>query len=129
MNKQESPPFQNPDTRDFWTAALQGRVVFQHCRSCRAVFAYPRPYCVKCFSDDVSLEESGNRGQIYARTVVHLPMKADAEVGYTVVLVQLDNGLRMLARHSGPNAEIGAPVLLSWDLTGATPRLLARGAD
>ena len=98
----------------------------QRCSACNACFAYPRPYCVKCFSDCVSLVDSEGRGAIYARTVVHMRTAPADQVPHTVVLVDLNEGVRLLARFDGMSPTIGQAVTLQWDLSADKPALLAR---
>ena len=122
----EPGPFQNPDTREYWALAREGRVMIQRCRACAAAWAYPRPYCMKCFSDDVALEECEGQARVYARTVVQLPMTDDGVAGHIVVLLDLHGGVRLPARFEGPLPDIGQPVRLGWDFTGDKPRLTAQ---
>lgn len=129
MNEKPKAPFDNPDTREFWDAVRSGRVMVQHCTDCGENFAYPRPFCVHCFSDNVSLIESSGHGQIYAKTVVHLPAQEGGETGYSVTLVDLPEGVRLLARLDGGEAQTGQAVTLRWDFSGDRPLLVASVPD
>ena len=118
--------FENPDTRSYWQAAQAGKLMVQKCAACKACFAYPRPYCIKCFSDDVSLVQSEGRGTIYARTVVRMLTAPADKTGQTIVLVDLNEGVRLLARFDGASPEMGQAVTLHWDLSADKAALVAR---
>ena len=85
------------------------------CAACDELFMPPRLYCPECGSDerrDVSLV---GRGTIRAWTVIHVgPTRYEQEVPYTVVLVELEEGPRVMGRlEPGETAEIGAKLDLS----------------
>lgn len=78
-----------------------GKLGFQRCRDCgRAVF-YPRVLCPHCGSGALEWEESTGRGTVCATTAVH---RRDAEP-YNVILVDLDEGFRMMSRVEDVPAE------------------------
>lgn len=129
MSESKAVLFQNPDTREYWAAVQDGRLVFQKCSACGASYVYPRPYCVRCFSDDVRLVNSLGRGEIHAKTVVHIPAMEGGATGYPVVLVELAEGIRMLARYAGDRAVTGQPVHITWDRSGERPILIASPAE
>ena len=81
-----------------------GRLGFQRCEDCgRAVF-YPRVICPHCGSGALEWEVSAGRGTVYATTAIH---RRDAEP-YSVVLVDLDEGFRMMSRVEDiPAEEVG----------------------
>jgi hypothetical protein len=70
----------------------RGALVYQHCNACsRAVF-YLRPCCPACGSVDLQLCDSMGLGTLYSASLVY-----DKEHDYNLVLVDLDEGFRMMS--------------------------------
>lgn len=84
----------------FWDALAEGRLQLPHCRRCGRPFFFPRRWCPVCHSDELGWVESAGRGVIYAVSVVHVPFdgRPESEVPYAVVLVDLDDGVRIPGR-------------------------------
>lgn len=92
-------PQPTADTQLFWDGARQGRLLLQRCSACGRYQFYPRPYCVKCLSAELSWVSSPGQGSIYTYTIVHRPAHPafQARTPYAVVAVDLDEGVRMMA--------------------------------
>jgi uncharacterized OB-fold protein len=91
-----------------------GTVPYQRCGECRRPVFAPRVLCPLCGSTDLSWHESSGRGVVYSATTVH-SRNADP---YTVVLVDLDEGFRVMATLTGVEPDddgsaIGARVEVS----------------
>lgn len=100
-------PVCDADTLPFWNAARAHRLDIQRCLSCgRSVF-YPRAICPHCHGGQLEWITSGGTGTIYSYTVARRPAgQAFAElVPYVIVLVDLDDGVRMLSNLITPNTE------------------------
>lgn len=78
-----------------------GELGFQRCQGCGEAVFYPRVICPACGSDALVWETSGGRGTVYATTAIH---RRSGEP-YNVVLVDLDEGFRMMSRVEGIDAE------------------------
>lgn len=78
-----------------------GELGFQRCDGCGAAVFYPRVLCPGCGSDALRWQISSGRGVVYATTAV---FRRDAEP-YNVVLVDLEEGFRMMSRVEGIPAE------------------------
>ncbi len=78
-----------------------GELGFQRCESCGEAVFYPRVLCPVCGSDALSWETSSGRGTVYATTAVY---RRDARP-YNVVLVDLEEGFRMMSRVDGASPE------------------------
>ena len=92
-------PLVDSESEPFWTAARAGRLLIMHCRACDRPYFYPRRYCPRCWSDDTEWREASGRGTVYSYSVVHqnpAPPFRDW-TPYAVVLVDLDEGVRMMA--------------------------------
>jgi uncharacterized OB-fold protein len=108
-------PVPTEDSRSYWEAAAEGRLLLQRCQACGSTQFYPRAVCVRCLCDDLQWTESEGRGSIYSFSRVEMaPSEAfAADVPYVVALVRLDDGVQMLTRIVGcaPDAvEIGLRV-------------------
>ena len=86
------------DTRPYWDAAAEQRLLLRHCADCDATHFYPRPFCPRCWSGDVSWVEASGRATLYTWSVVHrndLPPFND-RVPYIAAVVDLQEGPRMM---------------------------------
>jgi hypothetical protein len=75
----------------------------------------PRLYCPECGSDDHRNVSLSGRGTIRTWTTIHVgPTRYEHEVPYTVVMVDLEEGARLMGRlAASEQAKIGANVDLS----------------
>ena len=91
-------PLVEAETRPFWDAAREGRLLIQHCDPCGEPYFYPRPFCPRCWSDRVRWVEASGRASLYTYSVVHWndlpPFKARAP--YVAAVVDLAEGPRMM---------------------------------
>jgi uncharacterized OB-fold protein len=76
-----------------------GELSFQRCSQLHAVFP-PRPVCPTCGSNHLTWTDSDGLGTIYSATTI-TPRGVDP---YTVVVVDLDDGFRMMSRLDGEDA-------------------------
>jgi len=113
MNMVDKPvPHPTPLSKPYWDAAAEGRLVLQRCASCGRIRHYPRLLCDHCYSDAVEWYTATGRGRIHSWTVAHHAFhKAFAkELPYTLVTVDLEEGVRALGRWTGGELVIGLPV-------------------
>ena len=87
----------------YWEAAAQGRLVLQCCSACGKLRHYPRLICDRCYSDAVSWTSASGHGTIHSWTVAHHAVHPAfaAELPYTLVTIDLDEGVRALGRWRG----------------------------
>jgi uncharacterized OB-fold protein len=71
-----------------------GIVAFQACLDCGQAIFHPRVLCTSCGSTRLEWRASAGRGAVYSATTVYL---RDVDP-YTVALVDLDEGVRVMAR-------------------------------
>jgi uncharacterized OB-fold protein len=107
-----------------------GTLGFQRCVGCGAAVFYPRVLCPVCGSADLTWETSSGRGLVYATTAVY---RRDGDP-YNVVLVDLEEGFRMMSRVDSVPAEevkVGARVVLRLEQTdeGSVPVFVPEGED
>jgi uncharacterized OB-fold protein len=112
-------PVPDGDTKPYWDAAKEHRLVLRQCQDCRQAIFYPRSLCPHCMSDRLTWIQASGKGTIYAYTVVHQAPAAFADsVPYVVALIDLAEGVRMMSNVVGvPPADvrIGAPVEVVFD--------------
>lgn len=101
------------ESKEFWDGIAAGELRLQRCESCgRAVF-YPRSLCPHCHSDRLVWTVATGEGTVYSYTVAHRGFgEFAAQAPYTVALVDLDEGVRMLTRIVGGPVAIGDRVRL-----------------
>src|SRR5579871_1533903 len=97
------PPAITEETRPFWDAAAEGRLVVEGCDDCGAEWFPPRGRCRTCRSERVHPVEIAGPGRIHSFTVNHQRWLPDLEVPYVLVLVEFDDhpGIRILGRLRG----------------------------
>ena len=84
-------PEANPETRPFWEAAADGRLLIGKCRSCGKPHYYPRASCPLCGSDATELVQASGRGAVYSYSVMRR-----VPVQYALAYVTLDEGVTMM---------------------------------
>ena len=106
---QYNKPVPVPDhvTAQFWDAAKHHKLLIQSCPDCGAQQSFPQSYCRNCLSEKITWSEASGRGKVYSYTVIHRPpsMKFQADVPYTVAIVELDEGVRMMSNIIGIDPE------------------------
>jgi uncharacterized OB-fold protein len=111
-------PLPDRDTAPFWTAQNEHELTFQRCMSCATVRYPVGPLCPQCRSFEFEWAVSSGRGAIYSYTVVRHQTHPAFPAPYTVALVEMEEGPRVIAQLRAPEGTpvaIGAPVHLEWD--------------
>jgi uncharacterized OB-fold protein len=91
-------PTPEADTIEFWEAAKEGRLLIRHCETCGAYSYYPRPFCPKCWSEQVSWHEASGEASLYTWSVIYANDMAPFRdrVPYVAAIVDLAEGPRMM---------------------------------
>lgn len=84
-------PEANPETRPFWAAAAEGRLLIGKCASCGKPHYYPRAICPLCGSDATGMVQASGRGVIYSYSVMRR-----VPAPYALAYVTLDEGVTMM---------------------------------
>lgn len=84
-------PEPNPETKAYWDAAQNGKLLVRRCTACGRAHAYPRALCPFCFSDKTEWREASGRGKIYSFSVMHR-----APMPYAIAYVTLAEGPTMM---------------------------------
>lgn len=93
-------PSPDADSAAFWAGLREGRLLLQHCLECSAVQYYQQALCRTCGSERLEHRPASGRGRVHSFSVVHrAPGPAfKGDTPYAVLLVQLEEGPRMLSR-------------------------------
>ena len=100
----------------FWDATRRRELTMQRCGSCNRLVWYPRFVCPHCGGSTLRWEQLSGDGVVYAVSVHHraaLPALAD-KVPYSVVLVDLDGGVRLMSNVFGSAPAAGDRVGVTW---------------
>ncbi len=128
MTEHKKPlPYIHPETKEYWDGAGRDELLVRRCRSCGAYHFYPRDFCPSCFSFDVGWVKASGRGTIYSFTVCHRGAPGfEDDVPYNLVLVELEEGVRMMSNVIGCANEdltIGMPVEVVFEDAGGNVTL------
>ncbi|MBE9538996.1 MAG: OB-fold domain-containing protein [Proteobacteria bacterium] len=103
QKEKPAPLSSNNLDEQFWAHCAQERLCFQRCNSCDTWRHLPRHMCAACGSAQWRWEKSCGKGAIHSWTVAHLPTHPAfaGDVPYAVAIIELQEGVRMVARLSG----------------------------
>lgn len=92
-------PQPTAETAPYWDAASAGRLVIQHCSVCGRHQFYPRAFCTHCLDQALEWVPATGRGRIYSYTICRIAVAPafEARLPYVVAMIDLDEGVRMLA--------------------------------
>jgi uncharacterized protein len=85
-----SPPV-NPESKPFFEAAREGKLLVGKCSACKELHYYPRAVCPFCSGDKIQWVEAKGKGTLYSYSV----MRRVAEP-YAIAYVTLEEGVTML---------------------------------
>jgi uncharacterized OB-fold protein len=113
-----APPV-NPETKPFWDAAAEGRLLVKKCTACGELHFYPRDACPFCFSDKTEWHQVSGRGTIYTYSVMRR-----APIPYAIAYVTLEEGPTMMTNIVDCDLDgirIGQAVKLVWKPSDGGP--------
>lgn len=111
-------PHRDRDTAPFWEAQDQHELKFQQCSQCGHIRYLVGPLCPECRSFEYEWVASSGKGTIHSYTVVRHQTHPAFPVPYTIVLVEMEEGPRVIAQlRAAEDAafDIGAPVHAEWE--------------
>ena len=116
-------PHVNPETKPYWDATLQGKLMLKKCNACGTVNWYPRTLCPACGSFDTAWIQASGRGTIYTFAVTRRGSGAYASAApYVLAYVELEEGPRMMTNIVDCDVDainVGDPVEVVFHDTGA----------
>ena len=97
-----------------WTTGVEA-IVCQTCTSCSARQYFRRSFCVACGAPDPVEQRASGAGTVYAASLVCRAATPEtrAHIPYNIVLVDADEGFRMMA-HGDIDLAIGDKVTASY---------------
>ncbi|MFQ5874385.1 MAG: Zn-ribbon domain-containing OB-fold protein [Dehalococcoidia bacterium] len=113
-------PVPSPDSQGFWDACKRHELVIQRCSKCRAYRYPPRPMCFDCNATNWEWAKASGRGTIYTYTITYQPVHPalDGRVPWTVITVELEEGVRMVSNLVDcppEKVQIGMPVSVTFE--------------
>jgi uncharacterized OB-fold protein/acyl dehydratase len=116
--KQDRPLRPRPpttrDTQWWFDACKDGKLLIQRCTSCGTLRHPPGPACAECHSFEWDTVEASGRGTVYSFVVVEHPQVPSFDYPLPVVLVELEEGTRLVSNLldvPADEVEIGMPVV------------------
>jgi uncharacterized OB-fold protein len=108
---------------EFYAHAQEGVLHLQQCADCGRFRQPPRYRCAACSSAATAWVASPGRGTLFAWTVTHFPFDRGwaSEVPYVTVVVELDEGVRLVGAADGlapGDLRLGLPLVASVDPRG-----------
>ena len=106
-------PAINRDNAFFFEGAARHELLIQRCTSCDQLRHPPGPMCPHCQSLDWDTVTASGRGTIHSFVVAHHPQIPSFEYPLPVVLVELEEGTRLVSNIVGVEIDdiaIGMPV-------------------
>ena len=90
-------------------------ILYEFCDHCGKVTYFRRGFCPRCGASPVDVRTSRGNGTVYAATIVVRASSPEwkAVAPYPIVLVDLDEGLRVMA-HATSGLAIGERVRIGW---------------
>jgi uncharacterized OB-fold protein len=84
-------PAVTSETRPFWDAAAEGRLLVKRCAACGETHHYPRSICPFCGSDRTEWRASSGQGTIYTYSVMRR-----TPAPYAIAYVTLAEGVTVM---------------------------------
>jgi uncharacterized OB-fold protein/acyl dehydratase len=105
------------DVAFFFEMAKQHKLTIQGCDVCDHLQHPPTTACYACGSLDLSPREMSGRGTLFSYTIVHAPVVAPFKPPYPVILVELEEGPRVVSELHGTDLadiRIGMPLMVDF---------------
>lgn len=106
-------PAITPDTAFFWQGLKEHRLLIRRCTRCQHLHHPPGPLCPQCQSSDWVAQPMSGRGIVHSYVIVHQPQLPAFSYPLPVALVELEEGVRLIANLPGVSRErvrIGMPL-------------------
>jgi uncharacterized protein len=111
-------PAINRDNAFFWEGVARGELRIQRCGGCGTLRHPPRPMCGGCRSTEWDTITAAGSGVVYSYAVHHHPPLPGIDLPHTVILVELEEGVRFVSSLLEAPADtdlIGLPVEVTFE--------------
>jgi uncharacterized OB-fold protein len=101
------------DSAFFWEGLRQHRLLVRRCTRCQHLHHPPGPMCPQCHAFDWDVQQLCGRGVVHSYVIVHQPQLPGFSYPLPVALIELAEGVRLVANLTGMSAQqvhIGMPV-------------------
>ena len=78
-------PQGNAETKPFWDAATEGKLLIKRCTACGEAHYFPRALCPFCFSDQTVWEQSKGEGEIDSYSLMRKSPTGPYAIGYVTL--------------------------------------------
>ncbi len=98
-NYNKSLPVPTECSRPFWEGTKCHELLVQECGDCHELIMYPKKYCPKCLSANLSWIKASGKGKIYSFTVVYNnpPSLFVDGLPFVVAIIRLEEGVQMMS--------------------------------
>jgi len=107
------------ETRPFWDAAREGKLLLQFCKDTGQAQFFPRPVSMATGKRNLEWRQVSGRGKVYSWTVTNSPWPGHEDrVPFICALIELEEGARILANIFNCKTDevtIDMPVKLCWE--------------
>lgn len=119
----EAPKFSHPrpgvthDNAHYWDGIANRKLLIQKCSSCGTLRHPPGPACPACHSLEWEAIEASGKATLHSFVMVHQPKLPSFDYPHPVLLVELEEGVRLVANARDLAAEdlvIGMPLELDF---------------
>lgn len=111
-------PVVSRDTAFFWEGAAVGELRIQRCGGCGALRHPPGPMCPSCHELKPEHVVASGFGEVYSYVVHHHPPVPGRQLPFVVALVELEEGVRLLAELVDVRPDdvaVGLPVRIGFE--------------
>jgi uncharacterized OB-fold protein len=108
-------PVVNRDNAYFFEGTRARELRIQKCNACGVLRHPPGPACPECGAFDRGFVVAQGEGTVFSYLVHHAPQVPGKELPLVIALVDLDEGVRMVAEVTGP-VEIGDRLRVGWNV-------------
>ena len=116
-------PHPSSISEPYWRSLNDGVLSVQRCATCGSLQHYPRPFCVRCLSQEIEWKPVSGRATLFSYTIVRRaasPALA-ADLPYVLAIVELEEGPHMTGNVVGIPVEevvVGMPLELTMVAVG-----------
>lgn len=119
-------PIPSQLSEHFWSACKRHELKVQRCQSCRSYRFPPAVLCPECLSTETEWVKVSGRGKVFSfvvyRRLYHPAFEAD--LPYTVAVIELEEGARMLSNVVGvPPEEVACDMPVEVVFEDVTPEV------
>jgi uncharacterized OB-fold protein len=97
----------------------KGKLAGTRCKSCGTFYFPPRTDCAHCLSNDMEWSEITGKGRLISySTLIYAPTGFEADLPYTIALVEFENKMKVFGRLSKEikDSEISIGMELKYDV-------------